>query len=149
MSEISKTMFREYPILERNEMLRANADKIEEKTYQKAFDKEEILEMKINLSDYSVEIANLQAELERISSPIKEKIKAAQKRIEGLVDYVRLGSRQVTEDCYKFVDFKEESVAYYNTEGDLIFARNLNSEDAQKTIHSAMRVNKAIGYEQE
>ena len=48
------------------------------------------------------------------------------------------GSRTVEEICYKFVDYDERMVGYYNGDGELVKERPARKNELQKTIYREM-----------
>lgn len=134
-----KNQFPELPPLERAEILKANCDKIENITYNKEFDQEEIRAMQINLSEHSVEIANLEKELEKLTSPIKEKMKVLDKKVANIVSFLQDGYESITADTFKFVYHENDEVVYYDLEGHPVKVRSILPEERQRTIQSQSR----------
>lgn len=134
-----KPKFPDLGIVERNELLRANSDKIEAINYNRFFEEEEIRNMQVNLSELSVEMSNLDLELERVADPIKEKIKAIQKKLDNLISFLRDGYENITADCYKFVEHENNEVVYYDTKGYPVKTRGILPEEKQMTFQSQVR----------
>ena len=64
-----------------------------------------------------------------------DRIKAIETSTDNLTESLVSGSRIVEEDCYKFVDYDERVVGYYNRAGELVKQRPARKNELQKTIY--------------
>ncbi len=118
----------------RRQMLYDNCEKIEELEYRKEFDSEELAELKDHLSNFLIQLSNLEEELEEIKTEYKEKIKPLKQTIKETMNKVRDGSELVKQQCYKFMDWDEKQVGFYNEEGELVMERPMMKSERQSTI---------------
>jgi hypothetical protein len=70
------------------------------------------------------------AELKHEMEPLKQSKADLLKNIKTKAEFVN-------ENCYKFVDFDERMVGYYNSEGLLVECRPIRPDEMQRTINMA------------
>jgi chromosome segregation ATPase len=118
----------------RRQMLYDNCEKIEELEYRREFDSEELAELKDHLSRFLIQLNTLEEELEEIKNEYKEKTKPLKQTIKETMNKVRDGSELVKQQCYKFMDWDEKQVGFYNDDGELVMERPMMKSERQSTI---------------
>jgi len=119
---------------ELEDFLKANADKIETKTYMRYFDKTEAEELKEELSNHMVELNDIEEEQREQNLTFKERKKPLVKRKKEILRDLKMNATEVTEDVYKMVDQEAKMVGYYNRSGTLITSRPMNPDEYQLSI---------------
>lgn len=118
----------------RRQMLYDNCEKIEELEYRREFDNEELAELKDNLSQFLIQLNTLEEELEEIKNDYKEKTKPLKQTIKETMNKVRDGSELIKQQCYKFMDWDQKQVGYYNDDGELVMERPMMKSERQSSI---------------
>lgn len=123
----------------RAQFLEDNCDEVVEKSYSKPFSAEQIISMKDQLSDKDIEINDIEEEKKAITDTFKAKLDPIKKSRQKLLTNIKHKSEYVKEQVYKFVYQDERTVAFFNSEGDLIESRPCNPDELQKTIFQVSR----------
>jgi hypothetical protein len=125
--------------LERVAFLKDNCDTVEHRGYMKRFTPEQLIQMKETLSEVSIEINDIEEEkklaMETFKTQLKPHLEEKAKILKGLKQKAEF----VEENCYKFIYQEEKMVGYYNSEGELIEARPIQSDEMQGTIFQMNR----------
>lgn len=111
-----------------------NCDKAESKGYMKRFKPDELLQMKESLSETAIKINDIEVEKKEMIAEFKERLKPLSDEKHRLLSGLKNKAEFVTEQCYKFIDFENREVAFYNEDGDLIEARPAFADELQTTI---------------
>lgn len=130
-------MFTNLSRIERIQMLKDNADKIEVKGYMKPFDAKEIEQYKDELAEHSIQLADIADEKKEFLDAIKSKVKPLETERKRILKDIKLRSTFVEEQCYMFIDHDKGEVGYYNASGDLVESRGIRPEERQKTVFQA------------
>lgn len=120
--------------IERENYLRDNCDGVESLDYMKAFDPEQIILLKNDLSDSSIRINDIEVEKKATAKDFKEQLKPMLAEKSLILLNLKQKSEMVTEKCFKFVDTDAKMTGYYNSEGVLVNARSMTPDEMQKTI---------------
>ena len=120
--------------LQLKQFLTDNCDKLEPKGYMKQFDQDAIAEMKDTLSETAIAINDIEEEKKESARIFKEQISPLKAEKSRLLKLIKQKAEFVTEDCFKFIDYDNREVGYYNTEGVLIESRPMQAAEAQLTI---------------
>lgn len=123
--------------MQRTTFLADNADAVVEKNYMKRFSAQRMEELKTELAETDIQIADINAEKKAFVCAIKNQLNPLELSKTMLLQYIKTQSEYVTETCYKYVD--TNTAFFYNAEGDMIDHRPLNPEELQKTIFSTTR----------
>lgn len=115
----------------RAQMLADNAYAKENRTYQKDFSQEEIEEFKSRLAESMIELNSLSDDLKEVKKEYAQKMDPIKNRLQGLLEYIKFGSRQVTEEVFLFDHQEEGLMALYNVEGELVHSRKLLPNERQ------------------
>lgn len=106
--------------------LKDNADKIEEMTYMRYFDKSESEELKNELSENMIKLNDISEEEAEIRERFKEQKKPLVKRKKEILQELKWNGEKVTEEVYRMDDPDKKVVGYYNKFGKLINSRAMN-----------------------
>jgi len=131
---MEKQLFENHHPSDRVEMLKDNCDKIEQQSYMKKFTHEEILLMKDNLAEVSIDLNDIAIEKKAVRERFSEREKPLTSQKKGLLQNIKRKAVEVDEECFKFIDQESGEVGYYNCVGDLIFMRPIMPSEQQKTI---------------
>lgn len=119
---------------ERIQKLKTECDKAEDLNYQKEFTKSELTDLRKDLGDFMIKLADLEDKLSETKSEFADKMSPVRDDIKRIVGQLRSGSRLVTEKCFKFVDRDGEKVRYYNEDGIMVHTRTATPQDLQFEI---------------
>lgn len=132
-------LFEGYSPKERQEMLHANASAIEKKTYSRPLDQAEIAKLQTKFAQKAIDLdiaeTALKAERENfklIAKPIKQEMST-------LMQGIRSGSEEITEDVYLVADMSDKMMGYYNKDGVLISSRPLMQNEYQYSISEELK----------
>lgn len=130
----------------RASFLEDNCDAVEEVTYSRAFEPEELALKREQLTDASIKIADIEEEKKEVMDGFKERMKPLQEQKADAIKALRDKSQTVTEKCYKFLDEETKMVGFYNKEGNLVSSRPAFQRELQKTIQMDIRKNGTSDY---
>lgn len=136
---MEKQLFADYSAKQRAEMLRDNADTIEEKGYMKSFSEDEIRERKDDLAQSVIGIAQIQQEKKDANDEFKSRLKPLEVDKNRLLEEIKNKAEFVNEECYKMVAHDEGMVGYYNSKGELIESRPIRADEKQSTIFQMIK----------
>lgn len=125
--------------LERVRFLSDNCDAVEQKGYMKRFTPEQLLKMKEELSEISININEIEIQkkeaVKEFSDTLKPMIEEKKEILKGLKNK----SEHVTERCFKFIDENTREVGFYNEDGELIESRPAYADELQGNIFQSIR----------
>lgn len=126
--------------LEKREVfLLDNCDAVEEVTYSRAFAPEELALKREELTEASIQIADIEEEKKEVMDDYKARLKPLQEQKAEAIKALRDKSQTVTEKCYKFLDEETKMVGFYNKEGNLVGSRPAFRRELEKTIFMDLR----------
>ena len=132
--KIDEKMFKKESKNERIQLLEDNAYKTLEKSYQKPFEKEEIVIFKNSLSEVMIKMKEIEDDFKLIKEAHNLKMKPLKDNIRELLENIKYKCRSVNEIVYMF-DYQDENImAIYNADGDLIEQRPMLPEEKQMRI---------------
>ena len=131
---LDKELGKDIALEERASFLEDNCDAVEEVTYSRAFEPEELALKREQLTDASIKIADIEEEKKEVMDGFKERLKPLQERKADAIKALRDKSQTVTEKCYKFLDEETKMVGFYNKEGNLVSSRPAFQRELQNTI---------------
>ena len=135
---MDKLLFQDYSPMERKQLLKDNADKIENLGYQKPLTEDQLVTLKEDLTETAIKIADIQFAKSEAVRSFNEDLKPLQKKQAETVEALKNRTEFKEEDCYKFVDQEAGEVGYYNDEGVLVYQRAILPNERQKTVFAAM-----------
>nr|WP_308571060.1 hypothetical protein [uncultured Prevotella sp.] len=119
---------------QREQLLKDNAETIEDVGYSKPLKSNEVEKIKEQLSDSSIKLFGLEEEKKSITADYGQKIKVLKNECKDAAEKLKTKSVYVSEPCYKIVDSDEREVGYYNKEGLLVYERPARQEELQPRI---------------
>ena len=132
---MSKQLGKEYAdIEERKQFLRDNCDAAEPMGYMRRFTPDQIVEMKNELSEISIEINDVEDEKREMMTHFKARLDPLNDQRKNLLSNIKNNAVYVKETCYKFMDHSIRMVEYYNADGDLVSERPMMPQEMQKTV---------------
>lgn len=143
---LDKELGKDIALEERASFLEDNCDAVEEVTYSRAFEPEELALKREQLTDAAIKIADIEEEKKTAMDGFKKQLKPLQKQKEEAIEALRDKSQTVIEKCYKFLDEETKMVGFYNKEGNLISSRPAFQKELQKTIQMSIRKNGTSDY---
>lgn len=141
---MEKQLFADVPLHQRAEMLEANAEKVEEMTYQRALSPEELEKTRIEFAQTIIEISTLEDKLKIIVDEHKAAMKPMKDTSKQLLGQIKTKHREVRETVYHLADHETGMMCTYNKTGELIFSRRLTPEENQLSIHLGRTMKAAI-----
>ena len=138
---LDKELGKDIALEERASFLEDNCDAVEEVTYSRAFEPEELALKREQLTDASIKIADIEEEKKEVMDGFKKRLKPLQEQKADAIKALRDKSQTVTEKCYKFLDEETKMVGFYNKEGNLVSSRPAFQKELQKTIQMYIRKN--------
>ena len=138
---LDRELGKDIALEERASFLEDNCDAVEEVTYSRAFEPEELALKREQLTDASIKIADIDEEKKEVMDGFKERLKPLQEQKADAIKALRDKSQTVTEKCYKFLDEETKMVGFYNKEGNLVSSRPAFQKELQKTIQMYIRKN--------
>jgi len=143
---LDRELGKDIALEERASFLEDNCDAVEEVTYSRAFEPEELALKREQLTDASIKIADIEEEKKEVMDGFKERLKPLQGQKSEAIKSLRDKSQTVTEKCYKFLDEETKMVGFYNKEGNLVSSRPAFQKELQKTILMDIRKNGTSNY---
>ena len=143
---LDKELGKAIALEERASFLEDNCDAVEEVTYSRAFEPEELALKREQLTDASIKIADIEEEKKEVMDGFKVRLKPLQEQKADAIKALRDKSQTVTEKCYKFLDEETKMVGFYNKEGNLVSSRPAFQRELQKTIQMDIRKNGTSDY---
>lgn len=132
---MSKELGKEYTNLEdRKAFLHDNCEAAEQLRYMKRFSPDQITEMKNELSEISIEINDIEEEKKEVMQSFKARLDPLNEIRKELLGSIKMNAVYVKETCYKFIDYENRKVEYYNQDGDMVSERPILPQEMQKTI---------------
>jgi hypothetical protein len=119
----------------RIQFLKDNCDKVEELGYMKQFTPEEIQQQKDELSEVAIKINDIESERKEAMSEFKTALKPLETQKASLLKNIKTKAEFVREECFKFTDFDDRMVGFYNSDGLLVESRPMRPDEAQRTIN--------------
>lgn len=143
---LDKELGKDIALEERASFLEDNCDAVEDVTYSRAFEPEELALKREQLTDASIKIADIEEEKKEVMDGFKKRLKPLQEQKADAIKALRDKSQTVTEKCYKFLDEGTKMVGFYNKEGNLVSSRPAFQRELQKTIQMDIRKNGTNDY---
>ena len=137
---MEKRIFPELSGRELLEMLEANADSAEQRTYTVPLEKEELIDRKDRFATKSIQIAKVEERKKQVLEEFKKELAPLVDEKKELLNEIKLGAREEEGVVFKIIDYENGMVGFYNQYGLLIDSRQaLEDERRQLTIASSRR----------
>lgn len=131
---MEKLMFPGKSPRDREQLLRDNAVKVENRTYLRALDQSEVIELQNAYTQKAIELANAEAELKMHREVFKSKAKPLKVEMGEIIQSIRTSSEEITEEVFLLADMDEQMMCYYNKLGELVYSRPLMQSEKQYSI---------------
>ena len=129
--------------IQREQFIKDNADKVENKGYMKPYTPEQLQGHKEKLANVSIEIAEIEAELKEVQAEYKGRLKPLKEARANMVSNIKAKAEYVHEPCYRFTDQETKTTEFYNKEGDLVEERPATADEMQPTLFAVRGFNQA------
>ncbi len=126
--------------VERISFLRDNADAVEQLGYLKAIPTEELDNLKDQVVDTGIQLADIKADKKAADKEYKKQIDQLEEQSGSALEKLKTKSEYVKEDCYKMIDTDTREVGYYNRDGVLVERRPANASELQSRIPGFARM---------
>ncbi len=122
------------------ENLEANADDAEDRTYYVPLSEEEIIELKDKFANLSIRLAKIEERKKMAMDEFKLEMAPLIEEKGIILNEIKMGAREEEGIVFKFVDYDQAMVGFYNQQGILVDSRPaMQDERRQLTISSARR----------
>jgi len=119
-------------------VLQQNADKAENKTYQKPLTDEEKTARRLELTENSIELFDLREKKKEASKVFKIQIDPLEKANTKLLTEIRTGQASVEGIIFHMANHEDGMMEFYDGEGYLIESRRLLPAEKQGNLMRAM-----------
>lgn len=120
--------------------LEANADDAEDRTYYVPLSEEEIIELKDKFANLSIKLAKIEERKKMAMDEFKLEMAPLVEEKGIILNEIKMGAREEEGIVFKFVDYDQAMVGFYNQQGILVDSRPaMQDERRQLTISSARR----------
>lgn len=116
---------------ERLNILKNNADKIDQTTYEKELTEEELIAKREQFVDNSIAVSKLEDELAEKKKEFKNKIEPLKLVNRGLQYEVKTGKKEVKGFLYQMADHVNSMMETYDETGELVSSRRLRPDEKQ------------------
>lgn len=128
---------------ERLNILKNNADKIEETPYEKELTEEELIAKREQFVDNSIAVSKLEDELAEKKKEFKNKIEPLKLVNRGLQYEVKTGKKAAKGFLFHMADHTNGYMETYDETGELVSSRRLRPDEKQVRMQVVDR--KAVG----
>lgn len=118
---------------ERLNVMRNNADEVENTDYEKELSEEELTVKKDQFLKNDIALANLEDELADKKKEIKSKIDPLKLKNKALRYEVKTGKKKVKGNLYHMADHVNSKMETYDETGELITSRRLRPDEKEPT----------------
>ncbi|MDR2223784.1 MAG: hypothetical protein LBE34_13780 [Flavobacteriaceae bacterium] len=130
-------IFQNIPERDRVQYLKDNAVSSEQKTYMRALDKAEVIELQNKYAQKAIELNIADETLKSHRETFKVTAKPLKFEMGKLMQGIRTSSEEITEEVFLLADMDEQMMGYYNSLGELIYSRPLLASERQFSIVSS------------
>ncbi|MDM1057891.1 hypothetical protein [Myroides odoratimimus] len=131
-------IFQNIPERERVQYLKDNAVSSEQKTYMRALDKAEVIELQNKYAQKAIELNIADEILKSHRETFKATAKPLKSEMGKIMQGIRTSSEEITEEVFLLADMDEQMMGYYNSLGELIYSRPLLASERQFSITSSV-----------
>jgi len=137
---MDKQLMADTPAQHREPFLRDSCYKVlEDETYTRRLESEEVAEMKTALYERVKKIISLTEELKQITKNFKDEIKVLEFEKQDLVQSIQFESVSERGTLYAMDDQDNGLMGFYDKTGELVFTRPLKPEERQTSILTIKR----------
>ena len=105
----------------------------------KRFTPEQLLKMKEELSELSININDVEIRKKESAKQYSDELKPLVEEKKDILKGLKNKSEHVTERCFKFIDENTREVGFYNEDGELIESRPAYADELQGNIFQSIR----------
>lgn len=139
---MEKLMFQDRSPKDREQLLRDNATKVESRTYLRSLDPAQVIELQNSFSQKAIELSAADDELKMHRENYKATAKPLKVEMAQLIQGIRTGSEEITEDVFLLADMEDQMMCYFNKLGELIYSRPLMQSEKQYSITESLKIAK-------
>lgn len=137
---MEKFMFQDRSPKDREQLLRDNANKVESRTYLRALDPAEVIELQNTYTQKAIELSAADDDLKMHRENHKAIAKPLKVEMSQIIQGIRTSSEEVTEDVFLLADMDEQMMCYYNRLGELVYSRPLMQNEKQYSIVESFKI---------
>lgn len=137
---MEKFMFQDRSPKDREQLLRDNATKVENRTYLRALDSAEVIELQNAYTQKAIELSAADDDLKMHRENYKAIAKPLKVEMGQLIQGIRTSSEEVTEEVFLLADMDEQMMCYYNRLGELVYSRPLMQNEKQYSITESFKI---------
>lgn len=131
---MDKMILQDVGRIERRQLLRDSAQKMEEFTYPRPLEGEELTHLKDEYHVNAIKMAKLEEKKKEFMENWKADVKPLKLQMAEQMTMMRSKVEEITEDVYLMPEFDEDMMGYYNGDGKLVYSRPLMPEERQFSI---------------
>lgn len=109
---------------------------LESLTYVKELTDDELQKMEADHLEMSKNYAAVEAELEAVSKPLKDRVKSFKKMLKETIQTLRKGGVVTTGEVYLIPNYETNTMYQYSIDGKVVGVRALARSERQLTINS-------------
>lgn len=128
-------LFAKYDSQSKIELLEANCDMVERKSYHKQFNETEREMLQQRNVEIDLQLRVISDDEKVMKEDIKNRRKPLLDEKASLLQELKEDGKRVEGKLYKFVNRDEGMVGYYDGDGRLVEQRRIRPEDKQVTLH--------------
>ena len=103
-------------------------------TYRHDFSEEELNEKRKDLADIVTELVDLEEEKKAYTESLNARKKDKEITRNELVGQLKKGGEERTGGCWKYVDYENRVVGYYDADGILVCERDMTPDETQREM---------------
>jgi hypothetical protein len=134
---MEKQLLKDKSPVERIDILKSSADRVESLSYTKPFTLDQLHCFKDDLSTAMIELNQKEDDFKILRDAHKSQVKPLKEKTRQLLTDIKTKAAFVKEDCFVFIEGNE--AGYYNAEGTLVYQRPLLPGEGQKTVFQVLR----------
>lgn len=104
--------------------------------YSRELTPEEIDNERIEYANVSIKIEQIEEEMARVLTEIKDRLKVEKAKAKKALSYIRRGRMDVVETVYLVKDEAEGKVGTYTMNGEILSERPMKGTERQKSIYT-------------
>lgn len=133
---MKKKVWPTVPAEERLQLLKDQCDDVEHREYLAQLTESELVEMREELAENSIDVAAINADKAEAIKEFNEELKPLKDRNAEIIEALRLKGEKRKEDLYKIIDHEAGEVGYYNGKGYLVDFRKQRPDERQTRIRA-------------
>lgn len=131
---MEKQILKDTPIAQREAIIKDSADFVEEMTYPRQLDDQELNELREKFAKDAIELDKYEQKLIEARDEFKMNAKPIKKDMAEAMQQIRTQVEEVTERVYLISDQDQGVMGYYNKRGELVRQRPLLQSERQLSL---------------